>query len=66
VLKPVLLLADEPTGNLDRKSAQAVGELLLELHRQENTILVVVTHSADLAGLFRRRVEMNDGMLAPA
>ena len=49
VLKPVLLLADEPTGNLDRKNAQAVGELLLDLHRQENNILVVVTHSSELA-----------------
>lgn len=66
VLKPVLLLADEPTGNLDRKSAQAVGELLLDLHRQENNILVVVTHSADLARLFPRRLEMTDGRLAPA
>jgi lipoprotein-releasing system ATP-binding protein len=66
VLKPALLLADEPTGNLDRKTAQAVGELLLELHRQENTILVVVTHSTDLARLFPRRAEMNDGTLAPA
>jgi lipoprotein-releasing system ATP-binding protein len=65
VLKPVLLLADEPTGNLDRKNAQAVGELLLELHRQENTILVVVTHSADLARLFPTQMEMNDGTLAP-
>jgi lipoprotein-releasing system ATP-binding protein len=63
VLKPVLLLADEPTGNLDRTNAQAVGELLLELHRQERTVLVVVTHSADLARLFPRRVEMNDGTL---
>jgi lipoprotein-releasing system ATP-binding protein len=63
VLKPVLLLADEPTGNLDRKNAQAVGELLLDLHRQENTILVVVTHSADLAKLFSRRAEVNDGRL---
>src|SRR3954452_14881588 len=51
ILKPVLLLADEPTGNLDRKSAQGVGELLLELHRQEKTVLVVVTHSAELARL---------------
>ena len=66
VLKPALLLADEPTGNLDRKSAQAVGELLLELHRQENTVLVVVTHSADLARLLPRRSEMNDGTLSPA
>src|SRR5207253_7279028 len=61
VLKPVLLLADEPTGNLDRKNAQAIGELLLELHRQENTILVVVTHSTELARLFPKRAEMNDG-----
>ena len=66
VLKPALLLADEPTGNLDRTTAHAVGELLLELHRQENTVLIVVTHSADLARLFPRRVEMNDGTLAPA
>ena len=63
VLKPTLLLADEPTGNLDRTNAQAVGELLLELHRQENTIFVVVTHSADLAKLFATRMEMNDGTL---
>src|SRR5262245_41083708 len=66
VLKPVLLLADEPTGNLDRKNAAAVGELLLELHRQENNILVVVTHSADLAKLFPKRSEVNDGTLTPA
>jgi len=66
VLRPVLLLADEPTGNLDRKNAQAVGELLLELHRQENTILVVVTHSAELARPFPRRAEMNDGRLVTA
>src|SRR3954470_21527639 len=45
VLKPTLLLADEPTGNLDRRTAQAVGQLLLDLHREERTILVVVTHS---------------------
>ncbi len=63
VLKPVLLLADEPTGNLDRKNAQAVGELLLDLHRQENNILVVVTHSTDLANLFPLRSEVNDGTL---
>ncbi|MBA4065898.1 MAG: ATP-binding protein [Isosphaera sp.] len=66
VLKPVLLLADEPTGNLDRKNAAAVGELLLGLHRQENTVLVVVTHSADLARMFPRRAEVNDGTLVTA
>jgi lipoprotein-releasing system ATP-binding protein len=66
VLKPALLLADEPTGNLDRKTAQAVGELLLELHRQENTVLVVVTHSPELARLLPRRAEMADGALVDA
>src|SRR6476659_4723608 len=63
VLKPALLLADEPTGNLDRKTAQAVGQLLLDLHKQENNILVVVTHSADLAAMLPSRAEMNDGRL---
>jgi lipoprotein-releasing system ATP-binding protein len=63
IRKPVLVLADEPTGNLDRRSAHAVGELLLELHRQEQTILVAVTHSAELAATFPRRVEMSDGLL---
>ena len=63
---PLLLLADEPTGNLDRRTARAVGELLLELHRQEQTVLVVVTHSAELARDFPRRMEMADGTLQPA
>src|SRR5262245_48366965 len=63
---PLLLLADEPTGNLDRRSAQTVGELLLDLHRQEKTILVVVTHSAELARMFPRRLEMVDGTLQAA
>jgi lipoprotein-releasing system ATP-binding protein len=66
VLKPTLLLADEPTGNLDRTSAHAVGELLMQLHQQERNVLVVVTHSADLAKFFPRRFEMNDGTLQPA
>ncbi len=61
---PELLLADEPTGNLDRASARAVGELLLELHRHHETMLVVVTHSPELAKLFPRTVEMTDGRLA--
>jgi lipoprotein-releasing system ATP-binding protein len=61
--KPTLVLADEPTGNLDRKNAHAVGQLLLELHRQQRTILVAVTHSADLARLFPARYEMADGTL---
>jgi lipoprotein-releasing system ATP-binding protein len=63
---PALVLADEPTGNLDRRTAQAVGQMLLELHREQHTILVVVTHSAELARQFPRQVEMGDGtLLAP-
>jgi lipoprotein-releasing system ATP-binding protein len=60
---PILLLADEPTGNLDRRTAQAVGQLLIDLHRQEQTILVVVTHSGELARQFPRQLEMADGCL---
>jgi lipoprotein-releasing system ATP-binding protein len=65
ILKPVLLLADEPTGNLDRRTAAVVGELLLDMHRQENTILIVVTHSPELARMLPRQMEMLDGGLAP-
>jgi lipoprotein-releasing system ATP-binding protein len=61
--RPVLLLADEPTGNLDRRSAQAVGQLLLELHREQGNILVVVTHSRELADAFPRVLGMDDGTL---
>ena len=63
VLNPKLLLADEPTGNLDRTNAQAVGQLLAELARERNAVLVVVTHSPELAKLFPKRAEMNDGTL---
>jgi lipoprotein-releasing system ATP-binding protein len=61
--RPVLLLADEPTGNLDRRTAQAVGKLLLDLHREERTVLVVVTHSLELADNFPRMLVMEDGTL---
>jgi lipoprotein-releasing system ATP-binding protein len=63
VRRPILLLADEPTGNLDRRTAHTIGQLLLDLHRQEQTILVVVTHSAELARTFPRQMEMVDGTL---
>lgn len=65
ILKPRLLLADEPTGNLDRKNAQGIGELLVDLHRQEKTILLVVTHSPELARMLPQQQEMNDGQLVP-
>src|SRR5262249_11532336 len=57
---PMLLLADEPTGNLDRVKADEVGRLLLDLHREERTVLVVVTHSRRLADLFPRVLVMDD------
>ena len=61
-----LLLADEPTGNLDRKTAESVADLILAMHREENTILITVTHSLELAKRFARRAELVDGRLAAA
>ena len=63
VCKPTLLLCDEPTGNLDRKAADAVGGLLADLHREQETVLIVVTHSPELAGRFSARRELVDGRL---
>ena len=63
VASPKLVLCDEPTGNLDPRIAGEVAELLFELHRRERTILIVVTHSAELAGRFERRAALSDGRL---
>jgi lipoprotein-releasing system ATP-binding protein len=63
ILNPVMLLCDEPTGNLDRSSADGVAQLLLDLHARRQTILVVVTHSPALAERFPVRYEMSDGKL---
>ena len=63
--EPMLLLADEPTGNLDRKTAQTIGQLLVEMHQHEKTMLIVVTHSPDLAKTLPKQMEMLDGTLAP-
>ena len=60
---PLVLLADEPTGNLDRTTAERVGRLLLELQQQEQTILIVATHSPRLAAMMSRRLELDDGLL---
>ncbi len=65
IQKPVLLLADEPTGNLDSKSAAAVAELLLEMQSQEKTILVVVTHSRRLAELLDRQLDLAASFPSP-
>jgi lipoprotein-releasing system ATP-binding protein len=61
--RPSLLLCDEPTGNLDRSSAQNLAELLFELHREERTIMIAVTHSEALATIFDRRHELREGQL---
>lgn len=61
--EPLLLLADEPTGNLDKTNAEAIGNLLLELQKEEGTILIVVTHSQELAEIFQRRYQLDDGKL---
>ncbi len=63
VLNPRLLLADEPTGNLDRTNAMSVGKLLLDLQQQEKTMMIVVTHSAELATLMQKQMELDDGQL---
>jgi lipoprotein-releasing system ATP-binding protein len=65
VREPTLLLADEPTGNLDRTMARSVAELLLGLQAERNTMLVVVTHSAALAESLERRMELDGGRLVP-
>jgi lipoprotein-releasing system ATP-binding protein len=61
--RPRLVLADEPTGNLDRKTGERVGELLAELHRDQDLVLLVVTHSEALARRFARKYELVDGTL---
>jgi lipoprotein-releasing system ATP-binding protein len=59
--RPGLLLCDEPTGSLDGKTAEAVSSLLFELHGEEGGILIVVTHSLELAGRFENRLELREG-----
>ena len=65
IRQPRLLLCDEPTGNLDRTSSATIADLLVSLHRDRQTILVVVTHSPALAERFDRRFELNDRRLQP-
>jgi len=62
--RPKLLLADEPTGSLDRASAESLARLLVELNREEGVALVLVTHASDLAARAGRVLELRDGVLA--
>jgi lipoprotein-releasing system ATP-binding protein len=64
IQQPSLVLCDEPTGNLDRASAEAVAELLVDLQRDHPIMLIVVTHSPALAARFPRRYELSDRALA--
>jgi lipoprotein-releasing system ATP-binding protein len=63
---PILLLCDEPTGNLDRKTSASVGSLFRELQTEEKMMLAIVTHGAEFAELFDRRFELIDGKIVPA
>ena len=65
IREPLLLLCDEPTGNLDRDSAETVASLLFELHREQKTILVIVTHNPDLAARCAVRYELRERRLEP-
>ncbi|RPJ74036.1 MAG: ABC transporter ATP-binding protein, partial [Desulfobacteraceae bacterium] len=66
VLRPPLLLADEPTGNLDRKNAEQVHRLLFELNHELGMALVVVTHNLELAAGLSRRMTLVEGRLEQA
>ena len=63
--QPKLLLADEPTGSLDRASSETLADLLVELNREEAVALIVVTHSLELARRMSRVLELRDGDLVP-
>lgn len=64
--QPKLLLADEPTGALDRASAENLGQLLVELNKEEGVTLIIVTHASDLASRMGKVLEIRDGKLGAA
>jgi lipoprotein-releasing system ATP-binding protein len=64
-MEPAVLLADEPTGNLDRETAGGVMELLLALNRSRGLTLVMVTHNEELAGRLKRVIRIVDGRVVP-
>lgn len=65
IRNPLLLLCDEPTGNLDHQSAEAVASLLVELHQRRETILIVVTHNPALAAKFPIQFQLAAGQIQP-
>jgi lipoprotein-releasing system ATP-binding protein len=66
VNSPDLLLADEPSGNLDEKNSDGVHRLLLELNRELGMTIIVVTHNLELASFMDRKVTLKDGLITPA
>ena len=66
IREPLLLLCDEPTGNLDHDSAETAASMLFDLHRSRQTILIVVTHNPELAAKFPLRLELVDRRLRKA
>ncbi|THB81512.1 MAG: ABC transporter ATP-binding protein [Desulfobacteraceae bacterium] len=65
LMGPDLLLADEPTGNLDKKNSQSVHELILELNKELDMTVIVVTHNSDFAGMMDKRVTIEEGKIVP-
>jgi len=64
VTRPACILADEPTGNLDSQTAQAVNELMFDLNRDENTSFLIVSHDLGLAASMQKRYELVNGVLS--
>lgn len=63
VMKPKILLADEPTGNLDQDTGQHIIDLMFELHKEHNTTLILITHDSSLAERCERQIVIKDGAL---
>ena len=63
IMEPKLILADEPTGNLDSKTSEAIHKLFIDLNQRRGTTFLIVTHSRDLADRMARTVTMRDGRI---
>ncbi len=65
ILEPRVLLADEPTGNLDRETGEGVYQVLLQMNREKGITLIIVTHNEEIASRLPRRVRLIDGTVVP-